>query len=307
MRQRMEQSAVRLLKNIFRVGLFENAYLNPSETKAIVGKPAFMNEGYQAQLQSMVLLKNRNKTLPLAQGIKVYVPKKFTPAGRNFLGMPTPEKLEHPVSLDIVKKYFTIVETPEEADCALVFIESPKSGIGYDSTDIRNGGNGYEPISLQYKEYTARDARSVSIAGGDPLEQTANRSYKGKTVISSNHTDLDMVTETAAKMKGKPIVVSLLTNNPLVFHEFEHLSDAILLNFGVQDQVILETILGINEPSGLLPFQMPADMSTVEKQAEDAPADMNCHKDSEGSVYDFGFGMNWKGEIRDGRVARFKK
>jgi beta-glucosidase len=45
MRARMEQSAVRLLKNILRVGLFENPYLNVEETKSIVGKPEFMKAG----------------------------------------------------------------------------------------------------------------------------------------------------------------------------------------------------------------------------------------------------------------------
>ena len=45
----------------------------------------------------------------------------------------------------------------------------------------------------------------------------------------------------------------------------------------------------------------------LEKQAEDKPFDMNCHKDTEGNVYDFGFGMNWKGAIKDGRGSRYRK
>ena len=36
-RQRFEQSARRLLLNVFRVGLFENPYLDPAETSKIVG------------------------------------------------------------------------------------------------------------------------------------------------------------------------------------------------------------------------------------------------------------------------------
>jgi len=51
----------------------------------------------------------------------------------------------------------------------------------------------------------------------------------------------------------------------------------------------------------MLPIQMPASMSTVEKQAEDTPHDMNCHEDSEGNKYDFGFGLNWSGIIKDER------
>jgi len=50
---------------------------------------------------------------------------------------------------------------------------------------------------------------------------------------------------------------------------------------------------------------MPADMRTVEEQNEDVPRDMKCHTDSEGNVYDFGFGLNWKGIIKDSRTARY--
>jgi beta-glucosidase len=307
MRQRMEQSAVRLLRNIFRTGLFENPYLNPEITKNVVGNPNFMKEGYDAQLKSQVLLKNKGNVLPITGKKSVYVPKKFTPASTNFLGMKTPEKLDYPVNMQLVSKYFNVVDDPAQADFALVFIESPKSGIGYDSMDIKEGGNGYLPISLQYGDYTATEARATSIAGGDPKEASANRSYKGKTVKTSNVTDLGMVTETAAKMKGKPVIVSVAVDNPMVFSEFEKQADAILVNFRVQDQAVLDILVGKAEPSGLLPMQMPASMSEVERQAEDAPQDMKCHKDSEGHRYDFGFGMNWKGVIRDGRLEKFKK
>ncbi len=307
MRARMEQSAVRLLKNIFRVGLFENPYLDVENTKNTVGKPEFMTAGYEAQLKSMVLLKNKNKVLPLKTGKTVYVPKKYTPAGRNFLGAPIPEKTDYPVNMDIVKKYFNTTENPDEADFALVFINNPDTGNGYDSTDIRKGGNGYLPISLQYGEYTATDARETSIAGGDPMEKFTNRGYKGKTVKAKNITDLGMVTDTYRKMKGKPVIVSITMDNPMVFNEFEKQADAILINFRVQDQALLDIFTGKTEPSGLLPMQMPADMSVVEKQAEDAPHDMKCHTDTEGSVYDFGFGMNWNGQIKDARTRRFKK
>ena len=93
----------------------------------------------------------------------------------------------------------------------------------------------------------------------------------------------------------------------MVFNEFEKQANAILINFKVQDQAILEILSGKAEPSGLLPMQMPADMTTVETQAEDAPQDMKCHQDTEGGIYDFGFGLNWKGVINDGRTMRFKK
>jgi beta-glucosidase len=306
-RTRMEQSAVRLLKNVFNVGIFENPYLNEAETKAVVGNPNFMKAGYEAQLKSVVLLKNQAQTLPIMTKKTVYVPKRFTPASRNFLGIETPASTDYPVSLDLAKKYFNVTDNADEADLALVFIQNPAGNIGYTKDDLNNGGNGYIPISLQYGDYTATEAREKSIAGGDPLEKSADRGYKNKSTKTTNSTDAQLVIETKVKMKGKPVIVSIFTSNPMVFSEIEKEASAIILNFGVQDQALLDIITGKTEPSALLPMQMPANMTTVEKQAEDVPFDMTAHKDSEGNVYDFGFGMNWKGIIKDARVRQFKK
>jgi beta-glucosidase len=307
MRARMEQSAVRLLRNIFRVGLFENPYLNPAETKNIVGKPDYMKAGFDAQLKSIVMLKNKGNALPLASGKTVYVPKRFVAASRNFLGAETPASTDYPVNIDLVKKYFKVTDNPAEADAAFVFIENPKGGIGYNKEDLKNGGNGYVPISLQYGDYTASEARATSLAGGDPLENFTNRSYKGKIAKTRNATDIELIKDTRQKMNGKPVIVAVSVSNPMIFSEFEADANVILASFGVQDQALLDIMAGKAQPSALLPMQMPASMSTVEKQAEDVPFDVQCYRDSEGNVYDFGFGLNWKGVIQDARTTKFKK
>ena len=307
MRTRFEQSAVRLLKNIFRTGLFENPYLDPEKSKAIVGKAEFMKAGYDAQLKSVVMVKNKANVLPIAKNKTVYIPKRYTPPGRNFMGMVTPEKLELPVNIEIARKYFTVTENPDEADYALVFVSSPDTGTGYSRDDIKNGGNGYVPISLQYGEYIAKESREVSLAGGDPLENFTNRTYKGKKNKAINITDLDLINDTFMKMKGKPVIVSIHMNKPMIFAEFEKRANAILVHFGVQGQALLDLITGASEPSGLLPLQMPANMESVEKQFEDMPHDLECYKDEQGNTYDFAFGLNWKGVINDERKDKYKK
>ncbi|MEJ7683247.1 MAG: hypothetical protein WKG06_36395 [Segetibacter sp.] len=60
------------------------------------------------------------------------------------------KKLEYPVNMDLVKKYFNVTEDPSKADVALVFVKGPNGGVGYDKQDKEKGGNGYVPISLQY-------------------------------------------------------------------------------------------------------------------------------------------------------------
>lgn len=305
MRERFEQSAVRLLKNIFRVGLFENPYLVAEETASTVGKPEYMKAGYEAQLKSIVMLKNKGDLLPLEKEITVYIPKRYTPPGRNWFGNPVPERHEYPVNLELVKQYFQVTDDPAEADVAICFVESPGSGAGYDRADTEKGGNGYVPISLQYGEYTAEFARDPSIAGDK--RGVLNRTYRGKRTTASNVSHLEMVLETRKAMHGKPVIVSVGMSKPMVFGEFEKEVEAILVNFDVQNQAILDILAGEAQPSALLPMQMPANMRTVEEQFEDTPHDMECYMDDEGNRYDFGFGLNWEGVISDHRTEKYKK
>ena len=305
-RNRFELSARRLLLNMFRVGLFENPYLDPAETERIVGKPAFMKEGYEAQLKSVVMLKNHGSALPVKEKKKVYVPKRHFPAIPGMWGGISEEKTEEPIDLALVGKYFEVVERPEEADFALCLIQEPSNGWGFTYDDVKRGGNGYMPLSLQYDDYTAADARAVSIAGGDPMEKTTNRSFRGKTIKTYNRDDMVMVQDTRRAMGQKPVVVVVETGRPLVLAEIEPYADAVLLSFNVQHQALLDLISGHNEPSALLPMQMPADMAAVEAQLEDVPRDMRCYRDADGHDYDFAFGMNWSGVISDERVKKYK-
>ena len=308
MRERFEQSAVRLLRNIFQVGLFENPYLDPAASARIVGNPGFMKAGFEAQLKSIVLVKNISSALPVAKTKTIYVPKQFTPKSVGWFGNVTPEKIDYPVNMDLVRKYFNVTDDPDKADIAIIFAKGPIPNVGYDKEERTKSGNGYIPISLQYGPYTADLARKQSMAAGDPVVDPSinNRSYYGKTVTAANYKELQNILDTKKAMKGKPVIVSLSLVNPAIVAEFEKEIDGLLISFGVQDQALLEILSGRVEPSGLLPLQMPADMKTVETQLEDLPHDMIPYRDSQGHVYDFAFGMNWKGIISDERTKKYK-
>ena len=255
------------------------------------------------------MVKNHDKALPQTERAKVYVPQRHYPAfgGRFGLFGAHPDYWAYPIERTLVEQYYDWAETPAEADFALVLIQEPYSGTGYDVKDREHGGNGYVPISLQYLPYTAEFARAESLAGGDPKESFTNRSYKGKTVTTDNADDLNCVMGARKVMGSKPVVVVISATRPFVPAEFEPYADAILVHFGVQNKAVLDLVSGAAEPSGLLPMQLPADMRTVEEQAEDAPHDMRCHVDSDGNTYDFAYGLNWQGIIRDARTRKYKK
>lgn len=116
-----------------------------------------------------------------------------------------------------------------------------------------------------------------------------------------------LVLDTRKAMCDKPVIVSVRMQNPCVLAELEAAADAIIVDFGVQQKALLTLISGRAEPSGLLPVQLPRDMETVEAHCEDAPLDLIPYTDSVGNAYDFGFGLNWSGVIRDERTAKYTK
>ena len=307
--QRFRASAQRLLLNFFRVGVFENPYVDPNYTAQVVGCKEFVEEGYDAQLKSIVMLKNHQQVMPIKKGAKVYFPKRYYPASIGFFSRHQPNIAHYDWQIDtaLIKQYYQLTDNPDEADFALLYIFSPEGNWGYSEKDVQQGGTGYVPISLQYEDYTATSARAQSIAGGDIKESFTNRTYLGKSDSSYNRYDMLQVIQTKQLMGDKPVIVLVQPARPFIPAEIEPYSDGLLLGFGVKDQAYLDILCGDAEPYGLLPMQLPKDMHTVETQLEDVAHDMECYTDADGHTYDFAFGMNWNGIIHDARVKKYAK
>jgi beta-glucosidase len=69
---RINQSAQRILKQKFELGLFEQPYVNAADAEKIVGREETQKEANQAQMQSLVLLQNKH-ILPLKPGTRVWL------------------------------------------------------------------------------------------------------------------------------------------------------------------------------------------------------------------------------------------
>lgn len=328
---RFQESARRILRNNFRAGLFENSYADTAASVAQDKSEEVANMIDEFSTRSIVMLKNENNVIKAAEGEKptVYIPMVF----KNTWSLPVSDKAANQyfnVVTDTVgeptgpaddagKATYTekdIIRAGAEelagCDFALVFTSSPASGNGWDAANKI-----YKPISLQYGDYTADSSsvRDVSIAGNmvtteveSPYgmvsqQEQENRSYYGESISTTNASDLQMILDTAAKVPQ--VVVAVNASSSMVFSEFESEVDSILVGFGIDNDKFLSIAAGKNEPSGLLPIQMPANMETVEAQFEDMPRDMECHVDASGNTYDFGFGLNWSGVISDARTAKY--
>lgn len=292
MEAKFRRSAQRILTLMFRVGLFDNPYLDPAESAAVVGAPEFVEAGLDAQRKSVVLLKNKESVLPLKKGAKIFVPNRHVDAHLGFFRQPVPAQDIVPLTQKDADGFFTLVTDPQDADAAVVFVESPLSDC-YSQADVDAGGNGYLPISLQYRPYTAQAAREHSIARGDFREQDCDRSYKGKTNTARNESDLDNILSARKAMGDKPVIVVMQLHNPAVMSEFETVADGIVVNFGVEPSVMMEILSGDANPGGRLPVYIPANMETVEQHCEDIADDLEVHQDTCGNRYTFGFGLHY--------------
>ena len=343
--ERLGESAQRILKIYFELGLFENPYLEKEESVAVTSSKEAEAASYEAQLKSIVMLKNKDGIIGESTGEKptVYIPMAYTSATFSFMGS-TPASWDLPVDAALASKYFNIVTDtlateltgePDETgratisendiirasaeeiakcDFALVMVSSPNNdGGGYDAETET-----YIPKSLQYRPYTANSifVRKNSLAG-DRQIVTVDALYGAQTVTNTENrsyfgqtskitNESDLDAVLYVASACDKVVVVAKCSGPMIFSEFEDQVDAIIVNFGgVSEQAILEVVSGNYEPNGLLPVQMPANMDTVEAQYEDVPRDMECHVDSEGNTYDFAFGLNWSGVINDERVATY--
>jgi beta-glucosidase len=95
---RVDESARRLLRDKFRLGLFDDPYVDPDEAERICGSAEFRAAGDRTQRRSAVLVTNDGR-LPLAGRPRLYLDG---------------------VSPEAAVSYGEVVERPEDADVAVV-------------------------------------------------------------------------------------------------------------------------------------------------------------------------------------------
>lgn len=102
---RLDESVRRLLIVKFRLGLFDDPFVDEDTAESVLGREEFWAAGRRAQAASFVLLANENSRVPMSSTPrKVYVE-----------GIPT----------DVAARLGEVVDTPEEAELAVVRVPAP--------------------------------------------------------------------------------------------------------------------------------------------------------------------------------------
>ena len=244
----IDASARRVLRPMFDLGVFEDPYVDPGNARAVVASAPFVDAGYSAQVKSTVLLKNANQVLPLGANRKIYVE-----------GM----------SREAAGQYGTVVDDVKDADVAILRVASPATTYPYGGAFAPGGGGG-------------RGAGGASAAPPPVSPYGITLAYGN----AANWTALDSIRKAAAT--GKPTIVVVNMDKPVILTEFIDSVAAIFGAFGASDRAVLDLVFGKQVPSGKLPFDLPGDMPSVMAQAADVPFDMD------NPLFRFGFGLSYE-------------
>lgn len=211
--ERLDLSVRRLLRQKFQLGLFDNPFVDESKVRQTLQDPRSIALGERSQMESMTLLKNQENTLPLAIGqLKVYI-----------------ENMDSTT----VANYATVVATPEEADFAIIRLNTP-----------------WSPAEMQNPF-----AFALSFHHGD-------LDFKGEDKARV----LDL-------LRTVPTIVNIYLDRPAVIPDIAKEAHAVIADYGASDKSACEVLFGNSSPKGKLPFELPSSMEAVENQLTDVPYD----------------------------------
>jgi beta-glucosidase len=144
---RLDESAWRIMLQKFQQGLFENPYVDAAQAEAVAGNAAFVKEALAAQSRSLVLLENKNKTLPLNSKVKKLYLYKINPQAARDYG-------------------FTVVEKAEDADLALIRASAPFETLHpnyFFGSLMHEGDLGFHDGNADYEAIKAASAKVPTV------------------------------------------------------------------------------------------------------------------------------------------------
>jgi beta-glucosidase len=225
---RIDDAVRRILRIKFEMGLFKNPYTDPALT-AEIGSAAHREVARQCVRESLVLLKNDNKTMPLSKNLKHLA---VVGAAADDLG--------------IQCGGWTISWQGQAGNVT--------HGGTTILTAIRNTVTPGTTVTFSPDGSDVKGADAVVVVVGElPYAET-----KGdRNDLHLSPADAALVEK--AKSAGAPVVTVLLSGRPLILGSAMDASDAFIAAWlpGTEGQGVADVLFGDFKPTGKLPRQWP--------------------------------------------------
>jgi beta-glucosidase len=272
----IDRSVRRVLRTKFILGLFDQPFIDLEEVKKGVRAQASLDLAKESDLESLILLKNENRTLPLDKNKTTKI------------------ALLGPLLKENTKAMFESV-----SGNAVTYMAEK----GFHLTDEKGGAPSLlerDPNSIDKLVGLAKSADlSILFLGGD--EFTAKEAFFNNAI--GDRATIDPVgpqDELIEKIKalGKPVIVVLKHRRTLSINTISEKADAILDTWDLSefgDESTARIIFGEVSPSGKLPVTVPRSIGQLPFHY--SMKEINYKKGylflKEGPIYPFGYGLSY--------------
>lgn len=285
----IDRAVTRILKLKFRLGLFEDSYVDPEHAVQTIHTKEHQAVALDAAREGIVLLKNESSILPLPRNIKkIAVIGPNADNERNLLG--------DYVSRVILQDISTVLE-------GIKATVSPDSNVDY-VKGCKVVGNGLNEISEAVKAARKADVAVVVLGENErraPNDEGTNG--EGRDVASLDLSGIQEDLLKAVYETGTPTVLVLVNGRPLSIPWAAQNIPAIVEAWLPGEKggtAIADVLFGDYNPSGKLPITIPRHVGQLPAYYNQVPSrlrsiqSVGSYVDMPASpLWEFGFGLSY--------------
>ena len=292
----------------FKMGLFDDPFVNPDEAERVVGCDAHRELARQAARETITLLKNENDLLPLNPATLKTVAVIGPNANRSLLGGYSGVPKHNVTVLDGIKALLgDAVKVVHAEGCKITVGGSWQQ----DEVVPSNPADDRKQIVEAVRVAKSADVIIVAIGGN---EQTSREAWSLKHM--GDRTSLDLVGRqdelvTALLATGKPVVALIFNGRPLSINNVAQNVPAILECWYLGQEcghAVAEVLFGDHNPGGKLPISIPRSVGQLPVFYNHKPsARRGFLWDEATPLFPFGFGLSYtKFAFKNVRLAKKK-
>jgi beta-glucosidase len=289
----LNQSIDKILTEKFRLGLFDDPYVDPTHADEFTNGPAMRAIALKAARQSMVLLKNEGNVLPLDKN-KV---KKVAIIG------PNGNKCLLGGYADVPKQVVSPLQGLREKYPQIEFLYA-------EGTRITDSGDWFSDKSAltSRKDNLVRIAEAVEVAkkADVVILMLGGNEAVSKEAWSAGHmgdlANLDLMGDQnelveALKVANRPTAAFVFSGPPLAISKLDQAVPAIVYAFYLGQEsgyAVAETIFGENNPTGKLSISIPRSAGHIPAYYFHKPSARRGYNfDDVSPLYSFGHGLSY--------------
>jgi beta-glucosidase len=308
----LDLSVSRVLNMKFRLGLFDNPYVNPEATEKVIDTPADRELALEAAHKSIILLKNDKNLLPLNKAIRsIAVIGPNADSQRNLLGDYTYAshsafelKPKENGDLELVKKNIKVdmVAAPK----IVSILEGIKASVGKNTKVIYAKGCAVKDPSKAGFSAAVKAAKAADIAVvvvGDKsglMPDNTSGEMRDRDMLALPGVQEDLVK--AIYETGTPVVLVLVNGRPYTMKWLAEKIPAIINAWEPGEEggrAVADVLFGDYNPGGKLPNSFPLNEGQIPTYYAHKPsgrksAPWTDYVDgSAKALFEFGFGLSY--------------